>query len=68
MRDPLTDNMAEVRPVPPYQALKDYLCPGCNQRIACGLGHVVVVPLGDPAERRHWHRACWERRLDGHAR
>ncbi len=49
----------EVRRIQPYQALKAYRCPGCNGEIAPGTGHLVVVPLADPALRRHWHRACW---------
>jgi hypothetical protein len=68
VRDPLTDNMAELRAVQPYQAVKDYRCPGCNQQITSGLGHLVIVPLSDPAERRHWHHSCWERRSDRPAR
>jgi hypothetical protein len=52
----------EVRRIQPYQATKAYLCPGCNQEIAVGLGHLVVVPLDAPDLRRHWHLACWEYR------
>ena len=54
--------MAELRNVQPYQALKGYRCPDCNQEIGSGTGHLVVVPLGEPDERRHWHQGCWERR------
>jgi hypothetical protein len=52
----------EVRRVQPYQATKTYLCPGCNQEIPEGLGHLVIVPLDTPDLRRHWHVACWEHR------
>ncbi len=52
----------EVRRIQPYQAVKAYLCPGCNQVIAVGTGHLVVVPLDAPDLRRHWHLACWEYR------
>jgi ABC-type tungstate transport system permease subunit len=52
----------DVRLVHPFQARKTYLCPGCNQEIPIGVAHLVVVPRDDPAERRHWHRPCWERR------
>ncbi len=52
----------EVRRVQPYQATKRYLCPGCNQDIAPGLGHLVVVPVTAPDLRRHWHHACWANR------
>ncbi len=48
---------------------KTYLCPGCNRDIAPGQAHVVVWPdvpsIGSASavdERRHWHRACWNRR------
>ncbi|MES4793012.1 MAG: hypothetical protein C4321_08550 [Chloroflexota bacterium] len=56
------DDDVEVRRVQPYQAHKRYLCPGCNQTIEPGIGHVVVVPRADPDLRRHWHHACWARR------
>lgn len=46
----------------PFQAVKAYLCPGCQQTVAAGVGHVVVVPQLEPGLRRHWHRPCWERR------
>ena len=52
----------EVRLIQPYQARKAYVCPGCNQDIAVGLGHLVVVPRDAPDLRRHWHRACWAHR------
>lgn len=52
----------EVRRVQPYEAVKTYLCPGCNREIPPGMGHVVAVPSEAPDLRRHWHRACWERR------
>jgi hypothetical protein len=60
--DPLTGELAEVRRIQPYAADKTYRCPGCNQEIAPGIGHYVVVPLRDPSERRHWHLACFDRR------
>ncbi|MDA8291589.1 MAG: hypothetical protein M0Z33_07930 [Actinomycetota bacterium] len=66
--DPTTGSSAEVRRIQPYEARKLYRCPGCNHEIAPGVGHVVVVPLGAPGERRHWHEACWlhrERRRPG---
>ena len=52
----------EVRRVQPYQAVKTYRCPGCNQDIAARTGHVVVVPLETPDLRRHWHSPCWANR------
>ncbi|MFN2506043.1 MAG: hypothetical protein ABR540_17775 [Acidimicrobiales bacterium] len=57
-----TDDDVEVRPVQPYQAHKSYLCPGCQQQIGAGHGHLVVVPRGAPDLRRHWHRPCWDHR------
>jgi hypothetical protein len=53
-----------VRQVPGAAAVKIYRCPGCNQEIVPGAGHVVVWPAETPgpAERRHWHNACWQRR------
>lgn len=54
--------MAEIRIIQPYQATKTYICPGCNQEIRPGTGHVVVVPLRDTGSRRHWHTSCYERR------
>ncbi|NMR19961.1 hypothetical protein [Cellulomonas fimi] len=48
---------------------KSYRCPGCQQLIAPGAGHVVAWPaeglLGAEsalADRRHWHRSCWDAR------
>ncbi len=52
-----------VTPVQPYQAVKSYVCPGCESRIPAGTGHVVVVPELAPDLRRHWHRGCWFREL-----
>jgi len=60
--DPSTGGQAELRRVQPFAAQKAYQCPGCNQQIAPGTGHVVVVPLSEPDSRRHWHSACWEHR------
>jgi hypothetical protein len=60
--DPLTNANAELRQIQPFAATKEYRCPGCNQEIAIGVGHVVIVPFSDPGARRHWHRACWARR------
>ncbi len=66
--DPLTGELAEVRRIQPYAAEKDYRCPGCNQEIFAGTGHLVVVPLSSPGERRHWHQSCWGRRGTARAR
>ncbi len=48
-----------VNHIQPYQARKEYACPGCNGIIDVGVGHVVVVPDGAPDLRRHWHHGCW---------
>lgn len=61
----------EVRRVQPYEARKRYVCPGCNQDIPVGTGHMVVVPLDAPDLRRHWHHGCWaarDRRKPGRQR
>jgi hypothetical protein len=60
--DPVTGLPAEIRTVQPYAATKRYVCPGCNQPIAAGTGHVVVIPTAAPDLRRHWHRPCWHNR------
>jgi hypothetical protein len=57
---PFTDDEVELRRVQPYQAAKAYRCPGCQQEIPKGLGHLVAVPRLAPDERRHWHHGCWE--------
>ena len=51
----------DVRSVAPYNAVKEYRCPGCDHEIRVGEGHVVVVPRAEPDDRRHWHRGCWHR-------
>lgn len=55
-----------VRDVPASRAVKEYRCPGCQQRVAPGTAHVVawpaVAPYGAPQgleARRHWHNHCW---------
>jgi hypothetical protein len=52
----------EVRRLHPFQAVKSYWCPGCNQQIPPGTGHLVVVPVAAVDDRRHWHHACWQHR------
>ena len=52
----------EVRRVQPYEALKTYLCPGCNRDLPPGLGHMVAIPVDSPDLRRHWHYGCWQAR------
>jgi hypothetical protein len=52
-----------LRFVQPYRATKVYRCPGCRQEIFPRTLHVVVWPEGEPEQRRHWHKACWERRF-----
>jgi hypothetical protein len=58
--DPLTGEQAEYQAIQPYQARKEYVCPGCNQEIRVGVGHVAVVPINRPEARRHWHKPCYE--------
>jgi len=40
---------------------RHYRCPGCDQEIPPGVGHVVAWPSHGAGvdDRRHWHRACW---------
>jgi len=53
-----------VRPVPGAAATKPYRCPGCDQEIYPGTAHLVVWPThAGVTSRRHWHTACWQRRL-----
>lgn len=54
--------IVEVRRVQPYEARKEYVCPGCHRTIPVGVGHLVCVPSEAPDLRRHWHRGCWESR------
>lgn len=49
------------------QAVKAYVCPGCNLQIAPGLAHLVawrndglMGEAADLAARRHWHTHCWK--------
>lgn len=56
------DEGYDTRYVQPYQAIKAYVCPGCNQDIAPGTFHLVAVPHEAPDLRRHWHKGCWEHR------
>lgn len=56
----------EVRRVQPYEAHKQYVCPGCHRDIPPRTGHVVCVPRDAADLRRHWHRACWDRRSRAH--
>ncbi|MDJ0664368.1 MAG: hypothetical protein QNJ75_07395 [Acidimicrobiia bacterium] len=48
-----------IKPIQPYQARKQYVCPGCHSGIGLGVGHLVVIPEHAPDLRRHWHRGCW---------
>lgn len=63
-----------VRSIPGSAAVKPYRCPGCDQVIPAGTGHVVTWPAGEHgsvAERRHWHSPCWaarDRRRPGRRR
>ena len=54
-----------VRMVPGAAAVKSYRCPGCDQEIPPGVAHIVAWPslIPGPSERRHWHRPCWQRRM-----
>jgi hypothetical protein len=54
-----------VRLISTADAAKTYRCPGCNQEIPPGVGHIVAWPAdlrGDSSDRRHWHSGCWQAR------
>ncbi|MDR1355505.1 MAG: hypothetical protein LBJ43_04540 [Propionibacteriaceae bacterium] len=58
-----------TRPSYAGRSVKEYHCPGCNQRIQIGETHVVVWPHVPPIGavsalefRKHWHTTCWGRR------
>ena len=53
-----------IRLVPGAASTKTYRCPGCDHEIPPGVAHLVAWPAHTPgpAERRHWHRPCWQRR------
>jgi hypothetical protein len=60
------DGLWTVQPVAAAQALKSYVCPGCNLEILPGRAHVVawrgdglMGAAADLAARRHWHAHCW---------
>ena len=64
-----SDGRWVTRPVRQGTSEKSYLCPGCNQLIAAGVAHIVAWPHTPPIgsssgldHRRHWHKACWERK------
>ncbi|HVL32618.1 MAG TPA: ATP/GTP-binding protein [Actinomycetota bacterium] len=52
-----------VRLIQPVKAVKTYRCPGCNQEIRPGVGHVVAWRDGGEDDRRHWHTPCWKREV-----
>ncbi len=67
--DDKTDGRWVVQSVPATNAVKAYVCPGCQQNVAVGVPHVVVWPheprlgsLSPVEDRRHWHSPCWTRR------
>lgn len=54
-----------VRPVAGASTMtRSYRCPGCDQLLAAGAGHLVAWPAEDldASDRRHWHTACWQAR------
>ncbi|GAA3948067.1 ATP/GTP-binding protein [Actinomadura viridis] len=59
------DGAWNVRMINGASAAKPYRCPGCDQEIPPGVGHVVAWPAdgrGGADDRRHWHRPCWQAR------
>jgi hypothetical protein len=57
----LRDGDWTVRPLSGAAAVKVYRCPGCDHEINPGTPHLVVWQPERAADRRHWHRPCWER-------
>jgi hypothetical protein len=51
----------QARAITADRAEKRYRCPGCEQEIMPATAHVVAWRSGHEHDRRHWHRACWER-------
>ncbi|MBO9578273.1 MAG: hypothetical protein J7480_05835 [Microbacteriaceae bacterium] len=61
------DGEWSVQPMSAAGSQKAYACPGCGGTIEPGTAHLVAWRadsiLGDEdalAERRHWHKRCWE--------
>jgi hypothetical protein len=52
-----------VSPIQPYQAVKEYICPGCDNTIPAGTFHLVVIPDDAVDMRRHWHHGCWHKEM-----
>ena len=61
------DGVWTVQPIAAVNAVKEYLCPGCQLVIEPGVAHIAAWRqdgiLGDQADieaRRHWHSHCWK--------
>ena len=44
--------------VKPQNAIKNYICPCCDEIIEIGEQHVIAVPVEIPRLRRHLHSEC----------
>ena len=58
-----------VQKVTGSAATKNYRCPGCDMEIRPATPHTVAWPdygtgEGSIDERRHWHNACWAKRMN----
>ncbi|MBX9640165.1 MAG: hypothetical protein K2X97_10675 [Mycobacteriaceae bacterium] len=60
------DGRWNVQPLSASNALKSYVCPGCNIEIEPAVAHTVawradgiMGAADDLAGRRHWHVHCW---------
>jgi hypothetical protein len=51
---------AEVDTVLARNALKEFICPCCDEFIEVGEEHKVVVPEVAHRQRRHVHKDCFE--------
>lgn len=64
------DGAWNVRRLTGASSAKAYTCPGCLRPVPPATPHVLVWPVEKALlsaeaidERRHWHTACWQRRL-----
>ena len=58
------DGIYVVRKLTGSSSTKPYRCPGCDQMIPMATPHIVAWIDGDEDSRRHWHKACWNKRND----
>lgn len=57
------EGIYRVRKITGSSSTKPYRCPGCDQLIRMATPHIVAWIEGDVDSRRHWHSACWNKRV-----